>query len=204
MNNKGFAFIETIITVVVLSAALLTLYGSYNSIIKNEKKRLYYDDVAYIYRTNYIRSFLEENSDIENVKSWALNNDYIITIGYDFERLFTDEQINNGAKNALMNIVNKFHVQQMVLVKSAMLDDCIDYNGSCSDDDTICLMCKKAIDNNYIGRNLNAYINTLNSKDYDYYLAVEYAEKYNDDGTLTLCTPEMDINCTSFYVSLGI
>ena len=49
MNKKGFAFIETIITIVILSSALLYLYSSYSAIISEEETRLHYDDVAYIY-----------------------------------------------------------------------------------------------------------------------------------------------------------
>ena len=73
MGKKGFAFIETIITVVLLSTSLLYLYNSYSSIISGEETRLYYDDPAYIYKTNYVRKFLEENTDIENVKRYAFN-----------------------------------------------------------------------------------------------------------------------------------
>ena len=55
-NKKGFVLIETIVTVVVLTTSLLYLYNSYSSIIANENTRLYYDDVAYIYKANYIRT----------------------------------------------------------------------------------------------------------------------------------------------------
>ena len=49
MKKTGFAFIETIITIVILSASLLYLYNSYDAIISDEEMRLYYDDVAHIY-----------------------------------------------------------------------------------------------------------------------------------------------------------
>ena len=65
LKNKGFVFIETIVTVLVLSTSLLYLYNSYNNIIDKEETRVYYDDVAYIYKTNYIKKFLEESLKID-------------------------------------------------------------------------------------------------------------------------------------------
>lgn len=56
-NKKGFAFVETIITVVILSASLLYLYSTYNAIISDEKVRLYYDDPAFIYYTIMLENF---------------------------------------------------------------------------------------------------------------------------------------------------
>ena len=57
MNKKGFVIIETIVTVVVLTTSLLYLYNSYSTIINREEARLNYDDLSYVYRTNYIRNF---------------------------------------------------------------------------------------------------------------------------------------------------
>ena len=59
MNNKGFIFIETIITVVVLTTTLVLLYASYNNVIITEKRRLYHDDIAYVYKTQHIRDILD-------------------------------------------------------------------------------------------------------------------------------------------------
>ncbi|MEG0977451.1 MAG: hypothetical protein RSF02_02735, partial [Bacilli bacterium] len=64
MNKKGFIFIETVVTVVVLSTSLLLLYSSYSNTIYKEKDKIYYDDLSYIYRTNYIKNFLTQNSNI--------------------------------------------------------------------------------------------------------------------------------------------
>ena len=60
INNKGFVFIETIITAVILLTALLLLYKSYSDIISKEKRRLYYDDVVYIYKTIAIRDIFKK------------------------------------------------------------------------------------------------------------------------------------------------
>ncbi len=39
--KKGFVFIETIVTVVILCGALIYLHSSYNNIINNEEERVY-------------------------------------------------------------------------------------------------------------------------------------------------------------------
>ena len=51
MNNKGFMFVETIVTTTILLVALVTIYVSYSAFIIGEKRRLYYDDMSYVYKT---------------------------------------------------------------------------------------------------------------------------------------------------------
>ena len=68
-KKNGFAFIETIVTIVILSAALIYLYSSYSAIITEEERRVYYDDTAFIYYTNYVRKFLEEYADLNTIEN---------------------------------------------------------------------------------------------------------------------------------------
>lgn len=195
MKKNGFAFIETIIIVVVLSTSLLYLYNSYSSIISGEETRLYYDDAAYIYKTNYIRRFLEENTDIESIKKYAFNNLYTVTVGTGFTSMFTDKQIEDGMITSLENLGNNFNVNQMIMIKSNLIDEC---NWTNSDSAT----CKSSIDN--LSYNLKNYLKTLNDTSYDYYLVVEYSEKNDADGQIIKCTPGIDTSCISYYASLGI
>lgn len=192
-NKQGFAIIETIITVVVLSTSLLYLYGTYSSIINREETRLYYDDTAYIYRTNYIREFLENNTNIENIKSYAFENSYIITIGPEFDGMFNSEQIANNMKATMENIFTNFSVIQMLIMDSDMLSNC-----NTSGDDAKCEASTSNL--NYA---INSYIQTLNDTTYNYYLIVEYSE-YTVDGRLSRCVPGTDEGCNLYYVSLGI
>ena len=53
-SKKGFAIIETLVTTVVLTTALITVYILFNNIMIREKRRLYYDDPLYVSRANYI------------------------------------------------------------------------------------------------------------------------------------------------------
>lgn len=193
-KNKGFVFIETIITVVVLSTSLLYLYSSYSNIITREETRLYYDDPAYIYRTNYVRKFLEQYTNLEEIKSYAFNNSYVITIGTGFDNMFTSEQIANNMASSMENMINNFRINQMLIVDSYMLDECLGTN----DDST---KCKVSTSN--LSYNMNNYIKTLNELDYNYYLIVEYSEHLSN-GKVSKCVPGTDRGCDLYYVSLGI
>ena len=57
-NKNGFVFIETMITIVILAAALLTMYTLFNNMLSNEKDKVYYDDPMNVYKANYLVSFL--------------------------------------------------------------------------------------------------------------------------------------------------
>lgn len=194
LKNKGFVFIETIVTVLVLSTSLLYLYNSYNNIIDKEETRVYYDDVAYIYKTNYIKRFLEENANIEYVKSEAFKKSYVTSIGNAFDNFFNEAQLAENMNNSLENILNNFRVNQMFLVKRNYIDEC---DGSETSDE--CYF--NATDNAY---NLTNYIKSINDTKHDYYLVVEYSEKVDSDGKITKCTPRVDTNCRNYFVSLGL
>lgn len=58
MRNKGFVLMETIIVIVVVSVALLTIFSSYNKILRKVKSENKYDTSEYIYMTKYIKENL--------------------------------------------------------------------------------------------------------------------------------------------------
>lgn len=190
-KKNGFAFIETIVTIVILSAALLYLYSSYSAIITEEERRVYYDDTAFIYYTNYVRKFLEEYADLNTIKNNAFNETYITTIGAEYEGLFKSDK---NMKESLEKIVQSFKINQIILVDSKMFDECF----SNTED-----KCDRSLEN--LGYNLKTYINTINDTSYEYYLVVEYASSIDEDTKkLDKCTPGIDKRCNSYYASLGI
>ena len=63
LNNKGFVFIEMVVTVAILLTTLVLLYSSYSNVIITEKKRLYYDDISYVYRSNVLQKVLNKTLD---------------------------------------------------------------------------------------------------------------------------------------------
>lgn len=189
-KKSGFAFIETIVTIVILSAALLYLYSSYSAIITEEERRVYYDDTAFIYYTNHVRKFLEEYANLDMIKNTTFNNSYITTIGPGYEGLFTGDKYL--MKNSLEKIIQSFNINQIIIVDTKMFDECFSNNQA---------KCSKSLEN--LGYNLKIYINTINDTSFDYYLVVEYASKI-EDGELIKCTPGIDKNCKSYYASLGL
>lgn len=60
MKNKGFVLMETIVVIVVISVALLTIFSSYNKILRKVKTENKYDTSEYIYMTNYIKENLAD------------------------------------------------------------------------------------------------------------------------------------------------
>ncbi len=85
-NNKGFIFLETIIVTVVLTTTLIFLYSNFSKNVNDERRRLYYDDIAYLYKTIFIRN---------GIKS-SINNG-----------MFT-KAINDGKKNNQNSLKNNF------------------------------------------------------------------------------------------------
>lgn len=59
-KRNGFVFVETMVTVVILSTALLVIYSLFNNILIKEHRKAYFDDPIYVYRTNYLTLIFEE------------------------------------------------------------------------------------------------------------------------------------------------
>ena len=100
MNNKGFVFLETIIVTVVLTTTLIFLYSNFSKTVNDEKRRLYYDDIAYMYKTLFIRQALIKhiNKDVFdkaviNANNVKVNGDNELTnsLGENYVFLFNSE-----------------------------------------------------------------------------------------------------------------
>lgn len=199
-NKKGFAFIETIIIVVVLCSALLLLYSTYSAIVSDEKTRIYYDDPAFIYYTNHVKNFLEEYANLDNVKSRYFNNTYIVTIGTGFDELFYNTSYEASGPSSLEAIVKNFKINQIVLIKSKMYDKCFNGNET---------YCKESLER-LSSYNMKKYVNSISDTSTNYILAIEYSFKLSDesdangDRKIVSCTPLLDRKCKSFYASVGL
>ena len=62
MNKKGFVLMETIVVILIVSVALLTLFSSFNKILTKMKTQNRYDTPEYIYMVNYIKERMQKNS----------------------------------------------------------------------------------------------------------------------------------------------
>ena len=194
MNKKGFVFVETLIVVVVLSIALLMIYRSYSDAIHNEKKRLYYDDSAYLYRSFYIKNFLENNTQIDKIlnTSDVFLNTYATVIGSSYSNMFNDTQINLGYKETLNNFYNNLNIKRIILIDGNMFLNCKN-----NTTEMICLNTKSTLDNN-----VNNYLKTLNLDGEKKYILFEYSEKFEND-RVRKCISE-ETSCTNNYSTLEI
>lgn len=133
MNRKGFVFTETIVAIVILTSALLLIYTSFNNVLQSEKVRVDYDDVAYIYRTYYIKNVLD-NLNINNVLQ-SLNSDnnkYFTTIGIETNSLFEN---NDNYRNLLAKILQDYNVKnQIVILKKDKINKLKECNLTCASD----------------------------------------------------------------------
>lgn len=182
-NKKGFVYIETIIVVVTMCTALLLIYSSFNNTIINEKSRLNYDDVSYIYKTAFVANYLNKYADL---KFFAANNSnfvnsklYTYNLGIETENLFIAE--NN--KNYFLDIKSFYKIEQVILLDSKYKSEiatCTDnYIETCTDTET-CTRCKTSFAN--YSFNLKKYIRTLNTNfaaPNSYVLIVVYKYVYN-------------------------
>lgn len=66
MNKKGFVLMETIVVIVVVSVAMLTLFSSYNKILNRIMSENRYDTPEYLYMVNYIRDELWKKSGVSS------------------------------------------------------------------------------------------------------------------------------------------
>lgn len=208
MKKNGFSFIETIVTVVVLSTSLLYLYSSYSNIILNEERRLTYDDPAYIYKTSYIKKFIETNTDLERIKTidFASKDSYVLTINPNYENLSSNPLTSDG----LEAIINSYHIYKIVLIDSQIFENC----NFTESENASNIKCRNSKEN--ISTNMQNYLKSLNSDNNDYYIVIEYTEKLDADGKITKCVPIENTtvnnrnetiykNCDfTYYSSLGI
>lgn len=101
-DNKGFVFIETILTIVVLTTTLVILYTNYSRALIAERRRLYYDDISYVYRTAVIRDVVNETI---NTAQWdakvdeMLTKQYIYVFNYESQIFLDNELLKNTRKN---------------------------------------------------------------------------------------------------------
>ena len=90
MKNKGFVLMETIVVIVVISVSLITIFFSYNKILRKVKSENKYDTSEYIYMTHFIRNNLKKhNIEADNISNNI--NDYSTSISdntFNVEKIY--------------------------------------------------------------------------------------------------------------------
>lgn len=172
-NNKGFIFVETIIVIAFLATSLIIIYKSFNNLLTNEKKRLYYDDPLYLYRAYYVLDFLESHNISVFIERGLSEN-----VSGDNSRLLTefacqDSLILQKSEERAWceNMVSLFSIKHIYFgyYDTTPLASCTSEEG---------LTC--GMQNSLKGVSLNAlqYIRTLGGKGKDgYRVIIEYEAK---------------------------
>lgn len=108
MKNKGFVLMETIIVIVVISVALLTIFSSYNKILRKVKTENKYDTSEYIYMTEYIKKYLSTSS-LSPIKISDINetniddneySDLLSNNNFDVKKIYILKGLDNVGEHA--------------------------------------------------------------------------------------------------------
>lgn len=181
MKKNGFVFVETIVAIVILTSSLLLLYTSFSSVLQGEKTRVYYDDVSYIYRTEYIKERLDTVNLMAPLRDITGRNDkYFIAIGVEYQNLFNNHE---NERMYISNLLNTFDVKQMIIVRENKMDEL----RTCTEECALDKDCKEYTNCNNLYMNLDdEFISYLKSVYVDvtttYVLLVEY-NTCNDNNT---------------------
>lgn len=110
MNKKGFVLMETIVVIVVVSVALLTIFSSYNKILSKLRTENKYDTSEYIYMTKYIKDYMQKNQSVleisvddisANITNYLSNisNSNNLKSLYGVEKIYLLTNLNNFGGN---------------------------------------------------------------------------------------------------------
>ena len=130
MNKKGFVLMETIVVIVVVSVALLTIFSSYNKILSKLRTENKYDTSEYIYMTKYIKDNLQGKVSVTDICS-IFNGKCATLTSHELSQQLGDEQkeLYNVEKIYLLTNLNKFDKEMTNGKKNSSLFDAymIDY-----------------------------------------------------------------------------
>ncbi len=104
--KKGFALLETIIVITFLAVALILLYNTFIGMVVNNKNNILYDDVANIYKTYYVKEYLE----LKELNSILGDN--------QIKEITCEELGNTGCSK----LVNSFKIVKMYITKYNLED----------------------------------------------------------------------------------
>lgn len=130
MNKKGFVLMETIVVIVVVSVALLTIFSSYNKILSKLRTENKYDTSEYIYITKYIKDYLQGKVSVTDICSISNEKCEEFT-SHELSQKLDNEQkkLYNIEKIYLLTSLNEFDKEMTNGKKNSSLFDAyiIDY-----------------------------------------------------------------------------
>jgi len=190
-NQKGFVFIETIIVVAVLITSLLYLYSTFIALSNNERRRLLYDDVSYLYRAYYVKKYFTSQRIDRIVNSLSDSNttdnvNYIISFGCGSSDVFDDYDKERGFCELMSQ---ELHISRIYLTYYDLspLQKCTNSNTG------LCATFGR------INTQAASYIRTLGGKgESGYRMIVEFQE----DGAGNACVDEE--HCKYYFATVKV
>lgn len=191
MNKKGFMFVETIMVITILTTSLIMIYVSFSRVLINEKRRVAFDDTAYIYRTYFIEDYLVSLNLYDYINKYLNNTSKrIIVLNTTDTSLYN--LYENGTENKeeanrqlfsslLFNTLNTLNVNKIYITYYNVNDlkSCTTKSGKTTNASSRCS--KETIDAlNNMSTNAILYLKTLAGTDDGYRLIVEYQENTVD------------------------
>lgn len=216
-NKNGFVFIETMVTVVILVTALLSLYTLFTNVLVREKRRIYYDDPIYTYRANYLSIIFEKvlrvnSSSVDDPSVYIKVSDLLTTyddqgqkIEYNLKGISCDNDLflgtpkdggttqdNNEAAAKKAACVQFFSDNNIYRIYVSRYD--LSYIKNCQGSQRNTSLC---LDYNNLSSQAKGYFKQLHYiPDVDgYYIIFEF----NESGNGTSCTKD---NCMHQFASV--
>ena len=200
-NKNGFVFIETMVTVVILVTALLSLYTLFTNVLVREKRRIYYDDPIYTYRANYLSIIFEKvlrvnSSSVDDPSVYIKVSDLLTTyddqgqkIEYNLKGISCDNDLFLGTPKDCQRF---FYEQRLYRIYVSRYD--LIYIKNCQGSQRNTSLC---LDYNNLSSQAKGYFKQLHYiPDVDgYYIIFEF----NESGNGTSCTKD---NCMHQFASV--
>ena len=164
-NKKGFMFIETIVTLTVLTTVLLLLYTTFTNLLNKERIVTAYNKKSYIYALHYIKEYM-------------LNEGYDFELPYRSRTLFINEvvldtELGTGQGREILENLNALYN-----LKNLVITDCAfsEYSSSqeLSKEFLDFIKSTDRLDSNKVGNNITNNVVKIYGEFYD-----EIEDKYH-------------------------
>lgn len=161
-NNRGFMFVETIVTLTIMITALLLLYNVFSNLLAKENTFTNYDKKSYIYALYHIKeSLLDVGYDFQLNPGTTLG--YMVVADVDL-----DSSVNTN-HNTLSGRINSFYsnidTRLGVNVDDNMKDILQYYKDTYGLNRLLLFSCTSTGVSYLIARDLSTYTTTLSCKD---------------------------------------
>ena len=187
-DKNGFVFIETIIAIIILIVAFLTLFNIYNKLYRKIDSRYEYDNISFIYKARNTKKALENYSDFKATYKELVNDNKLITnIGIE------TTGIGFSNKESYMKVLDTLQVSNVYLIKDfkKYKEECVNkYNQE---------LCNYI----YFDNNMSDYLNSIKNKDLTYILLIETRLKNNGTNCFDNVTNSSDV-CAPKYTYLEL